>query len=197
MKNLVTGLAILVPAERSRRNCISFTFQGQGGVYFDLHFFRGKTRPQEVPFIDYGWNCRKTNIKELNTGSFKYMEYHGNHTKDHLTRKQGSNWSIFYVPLSSRTQVSILWKGSVQIQNMKKSIIHLHHYNIANEANIPHRTVCFICTKSPDTVWAWPSKNALYRSLKGLIKRTKDNQKDTLPFKIQKQTTKQKQNPDM
>lgn len=87
MKNLVTGLSILVPAERGRRNCIGFTFQGQGGVYFDLHFFRGKTWSQEVPFIDYGWNCIKTNIKPLNIGSFKYMEYHENHMEDHFTRK--------------------------------------------------------------------------------------------------------------
>lgn len=90
MKNLVTGLSILVPAERGRRNCISFAFQGQGGVYFDLHFFRGKTWPQEVPFIDYGWNCRKTYINELHIGSFQYVAYHGNHTEDHLTRKRGT-----------------------------------------------------------------------------------------------------------
>lgn len=87
----MTGLSILVPAERGRRNGISFTFQSQSIVDFDLHFFRGKTRPQEVPFIDDGWNCIKKQIfVELNTGSFQYMEYHGNHTKDYL-RKQGNN----------------------------------------------------------------------------------------------------------
>lgn len=155
-KKLVTGLSIFVPAERGRRNRISFAFQGQGIVYFDLHFFRGKTWPQKVPFIDYGRNCIKTNTKELISSSFKCMGYHGNHIKDHLPSKQGNNWGIFYAPLSSRTQVSTLWNGSAQTQNMKENtLLPSSSLHTASEANVLHRIVSFVA--GPQT-WPCPIK---------------------------------------
>lgn len=55
----VTGLSILVPADGSSRNGVSFTLQGKAVVYFDLHFFRGETHPRDIPFVNGGWNCKK------------------------------------------------------------------------------------------------------------------------------------------
>lgn len=56
----MTGLSILVPADCSSRNGMSFTLQGEAVVYFDLHFFRGETHPWDIPFVNGGWNCTKT-----------------------------------------------------------------------------------------------------------------------------------------
>lgn len=60
---VVTGLSILVPAERGRRNGISFTLQSQAVIHPDLHFFRGKARAQKVPFLDDGWNCQNKHLR--------------------------------------------------------------------------------------------------------------------------------------